>query len=131
MKKLLLLCVILMIAACDSPTESNGNEVVEPAIYRYQYEFKNDRTKDVTLVYCREYEVDRSYKDSRGKCYYLDSTVSTFDSVVVPLDSIVVIGSDSDTLMMAPQYLLDKVAGRFRAIEYGHGMKWLSDDKQY
>ena len=128
MRKIIIAAILLTVVACDSPTGGNSSE---PVVYRYQYEFKNDRTKDVKLVFSREYVVDREYKDSRGKCYYLDSSLTTFDSIVVPIDSIVMIGSDNDTLIMAPQYLLDKVDGRFRSIEYGHGMQWLSVDDEY
>ena len=132
MKKIIAAVVLMMLVACDSPTSSTG-EVVDPVevetVYRYAYEFKNDRSKEVVLHYSREYDVTRTKIDSKGKGYYLDSLTSTFDSVVVPIDSIVLIGSDNDTLMMSPAYLLAKVPSRLRAIEYGHGMRWLSNDE--
>jgi len=131
MKKAIAVLVLMMIVACDTPTNStggNGNVNVETD-YRYEYEFKNDRRKEVVVHYSREYVILRDTQDSKGKGYYLDSTLSVFDSVIVPIDSIVLIGSDNDTLMMSPAYLLAKVPSRMRAIEYGHGMRWLSNDE--
>jgi len=130
MKKIIAVLALALVA-CDSPVEetSGGNGVNNGAEYRYQYEFKNDREKEVVLHYSRDYEVLRSTKDSKGKGYYLDSAVSAFDSVIVPVDSIVLIGSAHDTLMVSPAYLLAKVPSRMRAIEYGHGMRWLSNDE--
>jgi hypothetical protein len=129
MKKLLWI-LLLVLVACETPVSESKNTddpVIDNDGYRFLYEFKNDRNKDVTLVFCREYETIRSVNDSKGKGFTLDSTLSTFESVEVPMDSIVTIGSNKDTLIVSPQYLLDIVPDRFRAIEYGHGMKWLSE----
>jgi hypothetical protein len=124
--------LLLVLMACDSPVNENGSEntnsIDNGVVYRYEYEFKNDRDKEVVLHYSRDYVVLRDTKDSKGKGYYLDSTLSVFDSVVVPVDSIVSIGSDNDTLICSPAYLLYKVPSRMRAVEYGHGMRWLSND---
>ena len=130
--KQIIVILLLVLMACDSPTNtennSNTNSIDNGVEYRYEYEFKNDRDKEVLLHYAREYTVLRETRDSKGKGYYLDSTASTFDSVVVPVDSIVSIGSNNDTLVCSPAYLLAKVPSRMRAVEYGHGMRWLSND---
>jgi hypothetical protein len=131
MKSIIAVLVLMIMVACDTPTNSTGGSgnVDVDTNYRYAYEFKNDRSKEVVLHYSREFDIIRSTQDSKGKGYYVDSLLSTFDSVVVPIDSIVTIGSNNDTLLMSPAYLLAKVPSRLRAIEYGHGMRWLSNDE--
>jgi hypothetical protein len=133
MKKILLVVSAIVLIGCDSPVEnnamSNGNNGGDPVEYRYEYEFKNDRNKDVSIVFCREFLIKGRVTDSKGKGYKVDSTLTTFESVFVPMDSIVSIGSDKDTLLMSPQYLLDIADGRFRAIEYGEGLRKLSNDE--
>ena len=134
MKKIIIAAALLAMVACDSPSGSN---TVEEVVYKYQYEFKNDRKTDsreaILLHFSREYVVERDGKDTRGRYNYLDSTISEFDSITVPFDSIVSIWSNNDTLMILPKYMIEKIAGfeRFRVIEYGHGMKWLSDDRDF
>jgi len=130
MKKIIIAAVLFAMVACDSPSGSN---TVEEVVYKYQYEFKNDRNEDVLLHFSREYVVDKEGKDTRGRYSYLDSAVSEFDSIAVPVDSIVSVWSNNDTLMVLPQYLIEKIAGfeRFRVVEYGHGLKWLSDDRDF
>ena len=131
MKKIITaVSVALLLAGCNSPTGTSATGTgINDSSYRFRYEFKNDRSKDVTLVFCRDFAVKSSVKDTKGKGYNLDSSMTTFDSVFIPVDSIVMIGSDNDTLMMSPQYLLDVYEGRFRAIEYGSGFRKLSNDE--
>lgn len=133
MKKIIATVLVgMFIVGCESPiepqTQPTGIEK-DNNEYRYKYEFKNDRTEDANIVFCREYNIYKVVTDSKGKGYSFDSTLTTFDSVLVPVNSTVSIGSDKDTLMMSPQYLLDITDGRFRAIEYSGMIRKLSNDE--
>ena len=128
MKKIVIAALLLGMVACDSPTDSNNDTVVPEVEYRYAYEFKNDQRNDVTLHFSREFDVVKTKTDTKGKWYYVDSLLSTFETVVLPVDSIVLIGSNNDTLLVNTAYYLARVPDRLRAVEYGRGMKWMSDD---
>ncbi len=128
MKKIIMMAVAtaVLFTGCESPTGEQRQE--EEKEYRFEYEMKNDFKKPISMTFCREFAITRTTVDSKGKGFYVDSSMTTFETINIPVGEIVTIGSDNDTLILCPQYLLNKVEGRFRHIKYGNGMKNLSDD---